>query len=165
MNNKAQAYEILEYYLIRIPFILILVGIFIYMASSLESNALQSHDTRKQIIQNRIFYSKDSITYYDPNSERVYPHIVDMERFNDVQLDQAFWTKENRQLSGKLDLTNTELNKTETAYINKDQYERWKHYTKFDQYDNFIEKKFVLIRDEGKLYPGVIKLNFVIPNE
>ena len=51
------------------------------------------------------------------------------------------------------------------TYINKDQYERWKHYTKFDQYDNFIEKKFVLIRDEGKLYPGVIKLNFVIPNE
>ncbi len=164
-DKKAQAYEILEYYLVRIPFILILVAIFLYMASSFENNALQSHDVRKEIIQNRIFYSANSITYFDPNSGRVYPHIVDIERFNNLQLDQAFWTKENNQLSGKLELTNTELNKTEVAYINEDQYERWKHYTKFEQYDNFIEKKLVLIREDGKLYQGVIKLNFVIPNE
>lgn len=165
MNKKSQAYQILEYYLVRIPFILILVGLFVYMASSLESNALQSHDVRKQIIQNRIFYSPNSITYFDLESGRIYPHIIDMERFNNLQLDQAFWTKENKLLTGKIDLTNVDLNKTETAYINEDQYERWKHYTKFDQYDNFIEKKLVLIREDGKLYQGVIKLNFVIPNE
>jgi len=88
-----------------------------------------------------------------------------MERFNEIQLDQAFFTKENKVLTGKIDLTNIDLNITNTSYINRDQYERWKHYTKFSQFDNFIEKKVVLILHEGIIYRGAIKLNFVIPNE
>ncbi|MBT3720140.1 hypothetical protein HN789_04595 [archaeon] len=165
LSKKSQAYNILEYYLVRIPFILVLVALFVYMASSIESNALKSHDVRKEIIQNRIFYSPNSITYFDEDSGRIYPHIIDMERFNEIQLDQAFFTKENKVLTGKIDLTNIDLNITNTSYINRDQYERWKHYTKFSQFDNFIEKKVVLILHEGIIYRGAIKLNFVIPNE
>ena len=35
LSKKSQAYNILEYYLVRIPFILVLVALFVYMASSI----------------------------------------------------------------------------------------------------------------------------------
>lgn len=166
MNKKAQSfYTIMQYIFVRISFILVLVAVFVYVSGSLDTNALTSNDVRKQVIQNRLFYSQNSITYVDPDTGRVYPHIVDLGKFETVQLDKAFYTKENNILAGRIDLTDTQTNTTHTAYINEDKYESWKHYTKFDQYDNFIEKKAVLIKDQGNLYQGAIKLNFVIPNE
>lgn len=165
LTKKAQTFTILQYYAIRIPIILILVVIFIYVSSTLESRALSGHDIRTQVILNRIFYSPNSITVYDEISGRVNPSIVDLNKFRDVTLDSAFSTRLTNAITGKLDLKDLENDETFEAYINKEQYDRWKHYTKFEQYDNFIDRRYVLILTDEGLHKGVMKINFVLSNE
>lgn len=165
LKKKGQAFTMLQYYAIRIPVILILVVIFVYVASTMESRALSSHDTRKEIILNRIFYSPNSISYYDESINRVYPNIIDIRKFDDVTLDAAFSTRVTKVLTGRLELINLENDEMHEAYINKEQYDRWKHYTKFDQFENFIDRKYVLLKDEDGLHKAIIKINFVIPND
>jgi hypothetical protein len=165
-NKKGQTYEVLEYYVIRIPFVILLIVLFLYISGSLEGRALSSHNTREQIILNRIFYSPNSISYYNATTDRVYPGIIDLSKFQkEAVLDKAFYTGDNRVISGKLELIDLETNETYETYINKDDYNKWKNYIKFDQYENFIDKRYVLIKDGDMLKRGIIKINFVIPNE
>jgi hypothetical protein len=164
-SRKGQAFNVVHYYAVRIPIILILMVIFIYVSSTMESRALSSHDTRKEIVLNRIFYSPHSISYFDTDSQRVYPNIIDLQKFRDFTLDKAFDTRESRVITGKLELLEIGSDELYEAYINKENFDRWTHYTKFDQYENFIDKKYVLIKDDDELKKGVIKINFVIPND
>ena len=103
LTKQAQTFTILQYYAIRIPVILILVVIFIYVSSTLEARALSGHDTRTQIVLNRIFYSPNSITVYDEISGRINPSVVDLNKFRDITLDSAFSTRLTNAITGKLD--------------------------------------------------------------
>ncbi|NTV24279.1 MAG: hypothetical protein HGA85_07990 [Nanoarchaeota archaeon] len=166
MKKKAIGYNIVEYYIIRIPYLILLIGIFLYVTGSLERQGLSSHNTRQQIIINRIFYSPNSITYTDSATGRSYPNVVDLSRFKDeAVLDKAFFTMQSRVLAASLQLTNLDTAEVYQAYINQDAYDRWKSYTKFEQYENFIDKRYVLIRNGDTLQKGVIKISLVIPNE
>jgi hypothetical protein len=164
MNRKGQMYKVFWYYLIRVPIIIFLFGLFVYISGGIQGQALTSPEVREKIIINRLFFSPNSISYVDLTIGKVYPGVIDMSKFDNDTLDSSFSTKENAAAAAKLDLVNLDTDTTVSAYINKELYSRWKSYVKFEQYSSYKDQFYVTIKDNGKEYPGLLKVNVLMHN-
>ncbi len=164
VNKKAQMFKAFWYYMIRVPIIILLFGLFMYFSGGLQNQALASPNVREKIIVNRLFFSANSISYVDETIGKVYPGIIDIEKFENNVLDASFFTRENKAAAAKLDLINLDTNETKEAYINKDLYDRWKNYVKFEQYSSVKDQFYVLIKDGDNQYSGLLKVNVLMHN-
>ena len=164
MNKKGQMFKAFWYYLIRVPIIILLFGLFMYISGGLQDQALSSPQIREKIIINRLFFSPNSISYVDDTLGRVYPGIIDMSKFDNVTLDRSFFTKENKASAAKLELINLDLEESKITYINEELYSRWKNYVKFEQYSSYKDQFYVIIRDGNKDYKGLLKVNVLMHN-
>lgn len=164
LNKKGVSFKILNMALFRLLFIsIIFFGLYLFTTSLIRTN-IDVDDLRDMIMFNRLLYSKNSISYYDGYIDRLYPGVIDISRFNDDVLAKAFNYSENK-MAIKLELTNLESNEVSEAYINKQWYERWAPLTKFEQYDKKIKWRYVLIKNNGQLQKGILRVDMVVANE
>ncbi|MCM2325238.1 MAG: hypothetical protein NDI94_02155 [Candidatus Woesearchaeota archaeon] len=147
------------WFIVRLLILFGLFGIFYYVSHTLMFRSLSSQEVSEKIVLNRIFYSPHSITYVDENG-RVYPTIIDITKFDSLVLDEAIFTRDNNAATWKLELDFKDSKKE--SYINKELYERWKNYVKFEQYSNINVKKYVLVKEGHEMHPGVIKISLVM---
>ncbi|MFH2019889.1 MAG: hypothetical protein ABIJ34_00595 [archaeon] len=165
MNKKGDAYEILWNTIIRLPYIALIFIIFVYMYSNLIDTALDSHKINDQITLQRIIYSPDALAYKDPQTNRVFPGIIDVTKATQESFEKAFLIGEGNNIAAKIELTTLADNDIRELYVNKIWYERWSPLTNFDQYDKSIIRRPVLIRNKGILFPGIIKIHVISKNE
>lgn len=163
LNKKGVSFKILNYSILRILFIALLFYItYLFAYSQIKVN-IDIDDTKSMIFVKRLLYSPNSIPYTNPVTERTYPGIIDIERFNPTTLENAFnFTKNN--IAAKIELTNLENDEKKEIYLNKKWYDRWEPLTKFKQYKKTIKQRYVLINNNGKLEKGVLRIDVVLSN-
>ena len=164
MNKKGDAYKILWNTIIRLPYIAILFLIFVYLNNSLTSTALESYKINDVVTVKRILYSPNALAYQDPDTLRVYPGIIDLDKANQEFMDNSFSISENI-IAARIEIKSLLGTEIMELYINKKWYDRWNPISSFDQFNKEIFKRPVLIKDYAGVRLGIIKIHVISPNE
>ncbi|MBN2421881.1 hypothetical protein JXB41_01525 [Candidatus Woesearchaeota archaeon] len=161
--KKAQAFNIMHWSFTRIPFIIGLIIIFYLFFSSQYNFALETHKVGDYIFEKRFLYSPNALAYQDPETKRVYPGIIDMTKFDEDNINKSF-VFEKSYIAAKFELTDLETGHVKEIYVNEKWYNRWSSYTSFEQYDQYILKRFVLIKTKDGFTKGFLKMDLVVNN-
>lgn len=144
MNNKRSLIsgEVIMF----IPQIIFLIAVlfaFVILVKSLIVTAIDVRPVDASILVERMLFTKNGISYYDEGLERLYPGVIDLEKFKDIsgKTDRIYTLEEEAR--SKLDeevisygsdsfLIAANLTLTQqggeriSAYYNKKWYDRWK---------------------------------------
>jgi hypothetical protein len=132
MNKKGygQMPDVMNYlwkiFLIIIVFIFVLI-----VANSALNMSFDTFETEANILSYRLLYSKDGISYYDPEVERVYPGIIDLEKFVDTKqieeklIETIDYTADPDHLVARMEIFDNELWNLEPVYLNRKYFLRW----------------------------------------
>ncbi|MBI2548371.1 hypothetical protein HYW21_03400 [Candidatus Woesearchaeota archaeon] len=129
---------------------------------------------------NSFLYSPHGLSYRDPGTGRVYPGIIDIQRFNAENvahsLDRAFsFGKENNHVAAQFRLKSVSGTEETIVYYNQAKYEYWSTLAKAFGNSAYVgpggarEKKqqlYVLARTkDGTLEQKILEISVVIPND
>jgi len=117
--------------------------------------SINTHDLEHYLLLNRIFYSTNSIFYYDPYTGRTNLEEIDITRFNEDTLKNLFDKESNTRISFKLILNSQEL------YYNKNLYDFIEQvYAKSEEYEMVTKNKVVLVKyPDGREEKGLLTVN------
>ena len=158
MNKRAVSFKIMNMAFFRILFITIAFFVVWMFTVSQIQEKIEIGDIKDTIIINRALYSPTSFSYVDANTGRVYPGIIDINNFNNLQLNNSFDYSGNN-IAVKFEIKYS--NKTKTAYINQKWYERWAPLTKFKQYSQTTNFRYVLVKEKDKMEKAVLRIDVV----
>ena len=178
MFNKKGTSSISEHVLLWIPkfvYLVIVVLSVVFLVRMLVANNIDSTEAEARIFANRIFYSPNSISYFDPELSRAYPGIIDFAKFNSMQnsdvtfLDTSSlsYGKDNRLIAAKLSLKNMETREENDVYYNKENYLYWEPRTiqgvsGSGSVNAIDEQRYVLIKSGEKLSGGKLRINIIV---
>ncbi len=147
--------------------VVLLVKIFIVTATDVR-------ETESTILLNRLIYAKDGLSYFDSQLNRVYPGIIDLNRFeelsknnpNILDTQSISYGAQNQIIAAKI-ILRREGKDNIISYYNKDKFDKWEPRAlatvtggsgsvKLSYY-----QKYILVYKDGKLSPGILKISIV----
>ena len=158
----------------KIIFIIVVIFSFVILVKILIVTNVNVRDTESQILINRILFSKDSISYFDADTERLYPGIIDLKLFealsknnpNILDMSTISYGGDNPIIAAKLTLK-SEPNKDIVAYYNKERFDKWEPRVLpgikggEGSIKAFRIQKNVLVKDGEKISPALLEF-FII---
>ncbi len=167
----------------RIPIILltafaVLALVLVYIKASVDVFGIESN-----LFMYSMLNTKDGISYYDEELERLYPGVVDIDRFADTyvmekQLNETFNYGEYSVITVNMTLKSLEgdvieynNHRVEPVVYHKKWYERWIVLARtFLPGRGSIQERersyYVLLRyPEGKIEGGVLQISLLMPND
>lgn len=178
MDKKAQedAVGIMDMmeWLPRIAVIVILIFIVHGLVSIGIKNEVDIFDAESEMIIQRLMYSRDSFTYHDADIDRLYPGMLELDKFTEqtlysmfnpagddghlaLRLTLAIWTKSGQQSDVK------------QIYLNKENFDKWIVLT------GFLGRGGKKLRTEtfqvtalgqnNQKFIGDLKIEVVMPND
>lgn len=166
-----------------IPKILFLIIVFIVTIILIRKFLVTGIDVfqpEASTLMNSFLYSPHGLSYRDPGTGRVYPGIIDLEKFNAettaASLDRAFnFGKENKHVAAQFRLKSMVTAEEKVVYYNQEKYEYWSTLAKAFGDGSYVgpggarEKKqqlYVLARaKDGNLERKILEISVVIPND
>ena len=123
---------------------------------------------------NRISYQNNGLSYFDEDLKREYPGIIDLNRFKQVSesnpnlLDNIAisYGFDNPIIAAKITLKQANKNDIYVFY-NKDRFDKWEPRTLSTvkggagSVKSFKDTKYVLIKEDDKLSPGLLEFNII----
>jgi hypothetical protein len=97
--------------------VIVMAGIFV-LVSIFVNVKVDVLPVQREVLFNRLLYAPNSIMLTDNFTGKVYPGIIDMDKFNDETLDNSTKYFYERQISAKLELFDSDKNLVQTAYLN-----------------------------------------------
>lgn len=150
-----------------LPDLFLLFALFASVVMNANLGQVSAPDTlpyQTVMITNRLLHSPNGISYIDPVTRRVYPHIIDATKFGEEELEEHLYYGSVRQgndhYAAKITLED------EVMYYNKDRYERWRPMAETPVFGG-REKSVrdvstpVLIRQGESLIPGTLNVEVV----
>lgn len=142
-SKKAVSYEF-TLWMIRF----IILGIGLYGISLILNtgtyNLLTTHTLEYTVLLERPLYSSFGFAYQDPETQRVYPHIIDKTRFTDAVLTEVFNQPTTSLPSRKLGMRYILDN--QMIYFNKQQFDIISPLTWSEKYGRVQRNVTVLVR-------------------
>lgn len=172
---KSKKGEISGELILFIPRVIFLIAVLFAVVILMKTFLVTTIDVRKvesDVLVNRILYSKNGLSYYDKEIGRVYHGIIDLSKFNQFKENRVLDTasinygKDNPIIAAKIILKQKGKNDLELFY-NKDRYDKWEPRALSTvtggagSVKSFIVKKNVLIKDDEKLYQGLIEFQIL----
>lgn len=162
MNKKATTTLNILIEAFRMLGVVVLSIILIYLLTLSTKLKFNSFDAEADIYFNSLIYSSNGFSYYDSLSGRLYPGIIDSQRFNqDVTLSSQIAAAE----FAVYDITGNKL-LAEPVMLNKKGFDKWtalRGFTGAGGADAKEKRLYVLFRDNGRLTPALLKADIVIP--
>jgi len=158
MNKKAQSDVILNFVVYKLPILIILTVFLSIVLRSYYNTGLNTHNTEDAILVKRIIYSENLLAYKDKTTRRVYPGIVDLDKFSTEKLEEGIDVSTNNRVAANIELINLETGDTQRAYINEERARTWDDYVTIEGFESELVIKYVKIYDDGNIYPGVIRI-------
>ncbi|MFQ5620665.1 MAG: hypothetical protein ACE5FT_02375 [Candidatus Nanoarchaeia archaeon] len=158
-----------------IPSIIFLFMMYAIVSLLVNSFVLTEVDTLgvdAALLTERVLHSTEGISYVDPVTQRVYPHILDAEKLEkgistqkvdplDSSLrEHSFYGLDNQVYAAKFSVLG------EDYYFNKDRFERWRPMASRPVVGGRIKsfsayRMLVFVRKDGKLIPGTLNVEVV----
>ena len=122
-----------------------------------------------------MIYSPNSISYLDSDTNRNYPGVIDYGKFiklksspNYLDAKTIDYGQYTNLIAAKLTLKNIASNKEDTVFYNRENYEFWEPRILptvtggSGSVKSFTEQKYLLIKDNGKLSSGILKMQVIV---
>ncbi len=153
-------------WIIKIFFYVMVVGTIFLIVNSYFSFKLDTKDAEAAIFTQRLIYSPNGLSYYDPLSNRLYPGIIDLSKIQDTSTinKSIFYGEESRHIGAKI-IVEQGSKKTIGIY-NPNVYKRIveRGFLGRGGVDVMHENIYVLTTSNlHNLTPGNLKLEIVIP--
>lgn len=106
-----------EHVFIRFIFLIIALLAVVFVIRIFLISSLNTEYAERQILFFDLFYTPHSFSYADPVSGRVYPGVIDLVKFNNVQIDSAAFFTNNQHIAARFTLFDDnfrQLNSTAT---------------------------------------------------
>ena len=177
MFNKS-ARTISDHLVFWIPKFLYLTIAFlsvVFLVRMLVINHIDASGAEAKILTNRIYFSPNIISYYDPDIERAYPGIVDIEKYTKLQsleinsLDaKSMAYSDNKLIAAKITLKNMETNAEYVIFYNKENYDYWEPRILSTviggsgSVKSINEQRYVLIKIGNQLQKGILKMQVIV---
>ena len=175
MHNKKG--RISEEVLLSIPRIIFLIAVLFAVVLLVKIFIITNIDVRQvesNILISRLLYSKDGLSYYDEDIKRLYPGIIDLNKFRQISLENPnaldkttmSYGQDNPIIAAKITLKQENKNDV-IAFYNKDRFDKWEPRTLSTvrggagSFKSFQEQKYVLIKDGEAITRGILKLNII----
>lgn len=145
-------------------FAAIMLTILVIVSSALIMN-INVQEVESKVFINRVIYSKH-INYVDENN-RLYPGMVDMNKFYQGQLEIEFDYTIEKALAAKITLYEAGEEDGKRIYYNKKWYENWEPLVGIGGKGgvSFVQRNVsVLIKEGGDLKNGILEFKVIIPN-
>jgi len=176
MNRRALiSFEMLMW-IPRIIFLVIVLFAIIILIRSFVLEKIDVTELESEIFANRLPCSPNSISFVDEISGRVYPGIIDLNKFktNEIEdnlLKSIYYGNSNRNVGAKITLKNPGKGEENQIFYNKVFYEEKKILVDSALTEgpggakNYIKKLDVIIFEkENTMHKGVLILDIIIPN-
>lgn len=159
----------------RIIFIVVIMFAIMVLIRSYVTTTIDTSEVEANIFINRLIYSRNGISYFDLEINRVYPGVVDLSKFNSQQKEQflektIYYGIKNMEIGAKLVLKDIDKNSEFSAFYNEDFFKEQKKLVDagFTQgpggVKGFVKKYNVLIREGSALSKGTLTIDVIIPN-
>jgi len=151
-NKKGAAEEII-YWFFYIPLTAIVIITLVVLASSILNQSSSTNNLEYYIFSQR---AVNAIYYQDTTTGRPYPGIIDINRWNEMILGNAFDKEGYKGLEFGLKLTLTYLDKSELpseVYSDKDSYEISKEFYSKQR------ENYVLVKQGDNLRPAKLNID------
>ena len=160
----------------RIIFMLLVITVIILFVNFYSDINISSHQAETELFINRMLYSPQGISYYDPISGRLYPGIIDLTKFETKTLpdsNKTLYTIPSLQktmdfglekhIGAEIFITDLSDVPLKLAYYNERVYQR-KEETIAGPGGVDVEYKeiYVLAKQENNLIPAILYLHVVI---
>ncbi|MBS1267039.1 MAG: hypothetical protein MAG795_01010 [Candidatus Woesearchaeota archaeon] len=126
-------------------------------------------EIQSQVIFNNIFYSKKCFSYQDPELNRIVPGTIDLNKFTEDTINNCLYFGEPNNMAAALVTLVSIKDGTETdLYYNKEGYEILEPRTSFDgtgAAKSFSHTKYVFIKSEDSISPGVLYIKLILPEQ
>lgn len=167
IKRKGQVQYFLES-AFRIGFLMVALLAFFLLVNFYIVNRIDTNRLQAEVTANRIIYS-DAIMWQDNSNSRVYPGIVDINRFNDKTLGDRidYATKRHAAVQLKI-IDNTDgKEKYPPAYLNKAQYENLLAIVGKQgkgAATMYVKNYPITYRNGDESHYGTLIMNIIIPN-
>ncbi|MBD3203997.1 hypothetical protein GF327_06865 [Candidatus Woesearchaeota archaeon] len=162
-DKKSQTYTALNWVFIRIPLVIIVLIFYLMILNMHNSTELSGHNIENIILIKRLLYSPGLLAYQDTQTGRVYPGIIDIEKFDTKIIESVLLNKNNR-IAANLELKNIKTGEIKRIYINEERASAWDDYITFDEFDSSFQKRHVRISQNNQFYPGTLKIKVYVRN-
>lgn len=153
--------------------IVALFAVVILVKSYIITN-LDVRDVEHNVLESRLLYSRNGLSYFDSEISRLYPGIIDVEKFQSLSLKNPnaldemsmSYGAENPIIAAKISLVTSE--KESIAYYNKDKYDKWEPRSLSGviggsgSYKSYAVKKYVLAKDGERIMPALLELKVIV---
>jgi hypothetical protein len=165
-NNDGQVQFFLEN-AFRIGFLMIALLIFFLLISFYINNKIDTNRLQAEVLANRIIYS-DIIMYQDTDTGRVYPGIVDSNRFNDDNIGKSIDYQSKRHAAAKMTIASNDGKITDEAYLSKAQYDNLltlsRGGTGTGSATEYVKQYPITYYKNGVYMYSTLTLSIIIPN-
>ena len=161
LNKKAQLDTVLNWVFYRLPIIIIVSVFFGIVLLNHFVTGLNSHEVENLILIKRLTYSPNMLAYQDPVTTRVYPGVIDLNKFSTEYIEENLLNK-NKRLAVNLELTDLETGEIKRAYVNEQRARAWDDYVAIGGYDSSTLKRHVKIYDNGEIRQGLLRVKVLV---
>ena len=161
MNKIAQSHTMLNWVFYRIPIIVIVFVFYLMVLRSPFVYDLETHEVENSIFIKRLTYSPNLLAYKDQTTKRVYPGIIDLEKFDTEKIKENLINNNNR-FAAYLELINLENGEEYQAYVNEKRARAWDDYVFVEDFDSSLLRRYVKIYDNGEFYQGILKVKVLV---
>lgn len=131
-------------------------------------------ETHANLFIHNVLNSKNGISYYDKNIDRIYPMIIDIDDFVngdlETRLNERMDYGEQHLMAAHFTLFTTEGDEVGSVYYNKEWYEKWIILAHTFWEGKGSAKEYpknvtvLLLYTDGSKIPGILQFSVVMPN-
>ena len=173
-NKKGFIAEEMIFFIPRILYLTAVLFATVILIKVFIIGAIDVREIESNILINRLIYSKDGLSYYDKDLNRIYPGIIELRKFNEMSssnpntLDNSIisYGADNPIISAKIILRQEGKNDI-VVYYNKNGYDKWEPRILTTvkggagSPKSIKEQKYVLVKEEDKMTPAILEFNVV----
>ncbi len=167
MKKKADANIFMM--IVRFIFVgIILLTVFMFIRISI-SHSFDTQETEANIISARLFYQPDCFIYQDPDTNRFYPNIIDLNQFTDDRINSCYSMRNDSGYYAframLFDASNNQIKNITFNSVKFNLYENLYSSTSGKVIDRFIKEIYVQYKESGNIKQGKIVIELYIPKK
>jgi len=173
LYKKGVVFNVLMWFF-KIFFLVIVLFTLILLIRSFIVTELNVFNAESDIFIQRIMLSRDSISYYDVDIDRVYPGIIDLDKFTSATIDKVlndsvYYGTENKKIAASFTLKDESDNVIKSITYNPDYFSRWKEMYEAQWMNGpggvgAKAKRFEVLIKGTELKRGFLEIVVILPN-
>lgn len=174
-NKKAEISQQVIYYIPRIIFTIFLVVSPVVIIRSFIADKIDIREAETAVFSETLLYSKNGISYYNPEIDRIYPGIIDINNLEDIQkrMNKKLIFGKSAKIGARITYYFDEIEnypdpkKQKSIYYNEHQFNNLAPFEGLSgSGGSYINKKNLEVSYiyDYKTYPGKIMVEVAVPN-